>query len=310
MVKHPKEQLGVQLPDRSARFILIVGLWLVALPALAASAEGVIGIPGSYVTAKGDTLLDIARHYDLGYVEIRAANPGVDPWMPGAGKTITLPTQNVLPDGPRRGIVINLAEMRLYYFPPQGPPRSFPVGIGKEGRETPPGQTTIRGKRLHPTWVPTASERAEDPELPAAVPPGPDNPMGDYALYLGWAGYAIHGTNKPDGVGRRVSNGCIRMYPEDIATLFPLVAVGTPVAIVDQPAKAGWLGGVLYLEVHPAQSDADWLESAEEPLAPEAIDAEPIAIKAAGSQADRLDWYAIALAAEQRSGIAVPVLRR
>jgi L,D-transpeptidase ErfK/SrfK len=306
-----RHALAPIIKGRSLGTIFVIGAALFAGALTSASPAGdLIGVPTAYVTREEDTLLDIARTYDLGYVEIRAANPGVDPWLPGAGKSLTLPTQNVLPDAPRRGIVINLAELRLYYFPSKGEPHSFPIGIGGEGKETPIGRTEIASKRVHPAWIPTKSEHEEDPDLPAAVPPGPDNPMGDYALYLGWKGYAIHGTNKPYSIGRRDSHGCIRMYPEDIETLFRLAAVGTPVTVVDQPAKAGWSGDVLYLEVHPEQSDADWLESQGEPRSPGAVDAEAIVLKAAGGQADRLDWYAIALAEEQRNGVPVPVIRR
>jgi L,D-transpeptidase ErfK/SrfK len=283
---------------------------LTSMAAHGAPTDDVIGLPSLYVTVAKDTLLDVARSYDLGYVEIRAANPGIDPWLPGAGKTLKLPTQHVLPDAPHRGIVINLPELRLYYFPAQGAPVSFPIGIGGEGKETPVGHTRVVAKRVHPTWIPTKSEHEENPDLPAVVPPGPDNPMGDYALYLGWQGYAIHGTDRPYSIGRRDSHGCIRLYPEDIEKLFHLVAVGTPVAVVDQPAKAGWTGGMLYLEIHPKLSDADSLESQGKPRSSDPIDAEAVVLKAAGEEADDLDWHRIGLAERQRSGIAVPVMRR
>ncbi len=270
-----------------------------------------IGIPTIYVTREEDTLLDIARLYDAGYVEIRAANPEIDPWLPGAGKRIKVPTQHLLPNAPRRGIVINLAELRLYYYPAEGgEPQSFPIGIGGEGKETPVGRTAVVRKAVHPTWIPTASERAEDPDLPSVVPPGPDNPMGDYALYLGWRQYAIHGTNRPYGVGRRVSHGCIRLYPEDIAALFKLVKIGTPVTVVNQQVKTGWSGGELYLEVHGSQEDADMLETKGRPATPEAIDADRQVIAAAGDAAGRLDWYAIHLAEIRRDGLPVQVTRR
>jgi L,D-transpeptidase ErfK/SrfK len=275
----------------------------------AAPGGDIVGSPMTYVTEEQDTLLDVARAYDLGYVEIRAANPGMDPWLPGAGKTVTLPTQFVLPNAPRRGMVINLPELRLYYFPPRGEPRSFPIGIGGEGKETPVGRTRIADKRPHPVWVPTKSEHAEDPDLPPAVGPGPDNPMGDYALYLGWKGYAIHGTNKPYSIGRRDSHGCIRLYPEDIEWLYRETATGTPVTVVNQPAKAGWSGGELYLEVHPTQQDADALEAEGMPRSTEAIDADDLVIKAAGADAARLDWYTIHLAEARRDGVAVQVTR-
>jgi L,D-transpeptidase ErfK/SrfK len=153
----------------------LAGVALSPMPETSAAPAGdVIGVAATYVTREQDTLLDIARLYGLGYVEIRAANPGMDPWLPGAGKTVTLPTQFVLPTAPRRGMVINLPELRLYYFLPRGEPRSFPIGIGGEGKETPVGHTRIADKRPHPIWVPTKSEHAEDPDLPPAVGPGPD----------------------------------------------------------------------------------------------------------------------------------------
>jgi len=287
------------------RFLII----LLAAPALGEAAErgSFIGQPNFYKTTQDDTLLDIARAHDLGYDEIRAANPGVDPWLPGAGRLLTLPTLHLLPDTPRRGIVINLPELRLYYFPVKGEPLSFPIGIGGEGKETPVGHTQIVQKRTHPTWFPTASERAADPELPERVPPGPDNPMGDFALYLGWRGYAIHGSNKPYSIGRRDSSGCIRMYPEDIATLFKLVGPGTPVTVVDQTVKLAWSGGELYLEIHPDQADAEAVEATGKPRSFLAIDADELVSKAAGAEASRLNWYAIHLEESRRSGIIVRI---
>jgi L,D-transpeptidase ErfK/SrfK len=213
----------------------------------------------------------------------------------------------VLPHAPRRGIVINLPELRLYYFPGAGEPLSFPIGIGGEGAETPAGRTVVTFKRAHPSWIPTASEHAEDPELPAAVRPGPDNPMGDFALYLGWRGYAIHGTNRPYSIGRRDSHGCIRMYPEDIAILFALVTPGTSVTVVDEPVKVGWQAGELYLEVHWDQADAESLETYGVPRAEIAADADDIVAKAAGADVDRLNWYTIHLAENRRDGVPVQI---
>jgi L,D-transpeptidase ErfK/SrfK len=282
---------------------------LLAAEPSSARMSDVIGVPTSYVTREEDTLLDIAKDRDLGYVEIRAANPGIDPWLPGAGKTVILPSQHVLPEAPRRGIVINLSELRLYYYPLHGEPQTFPIGIGGEGKETPVGHTVIAAKRTHPVWIPTKSEHEEDPDLPLSVGPGPDNPMGDYALYLGWKGYAMHGTNKPYSIGRRDSHGCIRLYPDDIAWLYRAVGPGTPVTVVDQPAKVGWMGGELYLEVHPTQADADALESEGAPHSTEAIDADDLVVKAAGWDAPRLDWYTIHLAETRRDGVPVQVTR-
>ncbi len=289
---------------RPVRFLAVAALAL-----MSAAAPPLIGIPTRYVTQEEDTLLDVARAYDVGYVEMRAANPGVDPWLPGKGRELIVPTQHLLPDAPHRGIVINLAELRLYYFPDKGEPRSFPLGIGGEGKETPVGRTRIAAKRPHPVWIPTPSEHAENPDLPQSIGPGPDNPMGEYALYLGWKGYAVHGTNKPYSIGRRDSHGCIRMYPEDIEWLYRTVAIGTPVTVVDQPAKVGWSGGELYLEVHPTQQDADALEQKGVPLSTLASDADDLIVKTAGFDAGRLDWYTIHLAEIRRDGIPLQVTR-
>jgi L,D-transpeptidase ErfK/SrfK len=211
-----------------------------------------------------DTFVDIARAYDLGYDELVDANPGVDPWLPGEGTRIVLPTQFVLPDGPRTGIVLNLAAKRLFYFPKPaaGEPAvviTHPVGIGREGWQTPLGTTKVVAKTKDPVWVVPPSIRkehaAQGNPLPARVPPGPDNPLGRHALRLGFPSYLIHGTNKPSGIGMRVSHGCIQLFPEDIESLFGQVAVGTPVRIVNQPVLLGWRDGNLYLEVHPPLED-------------------------------------------------------
>ncbi len=259
---------------------------------------------------KDETLIDIALRERLGFVELRAANPGIDPWIPKVGATLVLPTAHLLPDAPRQGIVVNLADQRLYHFPPGAPPVSFPVGIGRAGCETPTGETRIVRKREHPTWVPPASIRAERPDLPASVPPGPWNPLGDHALDLGWESFAIHGTNQPLGIGRRVSHGCLRLYPADIAALFDSVEVGTEVRVLDQPVKFGWSGGELYLEVHPTQLQADELEASTGRVTPEPVfglDAK--LLRAAGKAAVRLDWRRIKATARERRGIPIQITR-
>lgn len=217
------------------------------------------------VTAReDDTLFDLARRYNLGIGEIVAANRGVDQWLPGAGTQIVLPTRHVLPDAPRHGLVLNLSAMRLFYFPKaldSATPQviTHPIGIGREGWRTPQGISKIVKKVVNPTWYVPQSilkehAQAGDP-LPAKVPPGPDNPLGAFALRLGLAGYLIHGTNKPAGIGMRVSHGCVQLYPEDIEALFARVPSETPVRIVNQPYLAGWRDGELYLQAYPLLSE-------------------------------------------------------
>lgn len=216
--------------------------------------ETVIGEILHYTVSDNETLLDIARTYDLGYNQIVLANPGVDPWIPPKGLKLVIPKMFVLPPESRTGIIINLPEMRLYYFRREGENLvvyTAPVGIGTEGKLTTEGLYIIYRKKEKPYWHVPESIRKKDPTLPPVVPPGPDNPLGDYALYLSREAYAIHGTNRPWGIGRRVSHGCIRLYPEDIEALFPLVPIGTPVKVIYQPTKLGLKGNTVYLQVFP-----------------------------------------------------------
>lgn len=211
-----------------------------------------------------DTFTDIARAYDLGFDELVQANPGVDPWLPGAGTRVVLPTRFILPDAPREGIVLNIGIKRIFFYPkvaPGEPPLviTHPVGIGRDGWATPTGTTTVVAKVKDPVWTVPPSIRKEHAEagdpLPAQVGAGPDNPLGAFALRLGFPSYLIHGTNKPSGIGMRVSHGCVQLFPEDIESLFSQVPVGTTVRIVNQPQLVGWQAGNLYLEVHPALED-------------------------------------------------------
>jgi L,D-transpeptidase ErfK/SrfK len=213
-----------------------------------------------------DTLSDIARRFNLGYEEVVRANPGIDPWLPGVGREVILPTQFVLPDAPREGLVINLAQLRVFYYPKvkTGEPRTVithPIGIGKVGWQTPEGSTKVISKKKNPTWTPPASVRKEHREagdpLPAVVPPGPDNPLGTHMMTLGWPSYLIHGTNKPYGVGMRSSHGCMRFYPEDIAELYDKIPVGTKVTVVNQPFVFGWHQDALYVQAFPILEDDD-----------------------------------------------------
>ena len=257
-----------------------------------------------------DTLLDIARRHGIGQEEILGANPGVDRWLPGAGTRVTIPSRYVLPSLPHEGLVLNLPEMRLYYFPPVEPGEravmhTYPVSVGRMDWATPLGKTKLVAKQKDPPWYPPESIRKEHEEqgdpLPRVVPPGPDNPLGGYALRLGIPGYLIHGTNKAFGVGMRVSHGCIRMLPEDIEVLFPQVPVDTPVRIINQPAKVGWYGGDLYLEVYPPLEE-DWagIEALVEDVFRE-ID------RALSKRPAELDDQAIERAILQQTGVPVVI---
>ncbi|MFZ9125168.1 MAG: L,D-transpeptidase family protein [Steroidobacteraceae bacterium] len=266
-----------------------------------------IGEPRQASARHEDTLLDLARRYKLGYEEIINANPGVDPWMPGAGVRIELSKRRILPAAERRGIVINLPEHRLYFFTPDGTEvYSYPVSIGKMDWNTPLGATRIVSKVKDPPWYPPESVRREHAAkgdiLPAVVPAGPDNPLGRYAMRLGIPGgaYLIHGTNRPAGVGMQVTHGCMRLYPEDIEALFGMAAVNTPVTIVNQPFKVGWRDGRLWVEVHPALK-----EDVVEP--PTMTDLARLVVEAARQSLVPIDWSAVQQAYLETRGMPVPV---
>jgi L,D-transpeptidase ErfK/SrfK len=260
-----------------------------------------------------DTLADFARDYGLGFDEIVAANPGVDPWLPGEGTKVLLPTQYILPDAPRKGVVINLATLRLFYYPePEADGAqtvvTHPIGIGREGWRTPQGRFRIIQKVEDPVWRVPASIRREhaamgDP-LPPVVAAGPDNPLGAFAMRLNRPQYLIHGTNKPYGVGMRVSHGCIRLYPEDIARLFPEVPLGTPVRIVNQPYLAGWLDGRLFLEAHkPLAENAKRWKGSLKPM-------EKAVLRKAGDRRDLVDWAQAEKVAKAELGVPFTVTQQ
>ncbi len=234
---------------------------------LTSPTQSVVGEPQVVFARAEDTFSDLAREYGLGYDEIVAANPGINPWLPGENTAVLLPTQYVLPDVPRQGIVLNIATKRLFYFPEaddDGTQKvlTYPIGIGRVGWETPLGSTTVVSKARDPSWWVPLSVRREHAEmgdpLPKVVPPGPDNPLGTRVLKLEMPGYLIHGTNAPYGVGMRVSHGCVRLYPENIELLYELVAIGEVVTIINEPYQLGRLDGELYFEAHmPLEDDAD-----------------------------------------------------
>ena len=261
-------------------FLHLAAVTLVTAPVYADIFElppegyDVIGSVSTVTARYEDTLVDVARRHGLGYYDVVRANPGVNVWVPGEGVEIVLPNRFVLPPGPRKGLVLNLAEYRMYYYPEpkEGEPAyvyTYPMSIGRMDWETPLGKTSIVAMAKDPAWYPPQSVRDEhaadgDP-LPRIVPPGPENPLGTRALRLGLPGYLIHGTNRPAGVGMRVSHGCVRMFPEDIEFLFERIKVKTPVRIINVPVKIGWDGEELVAEVHP-------LLEAAQPLVDESLE--------------------------------------
>jgi L,D-transpeptidase ErfK/SrfK len=258
----------------------------------------VVGAIGSYDVSGDESLHEVAVKKGLGYNEIADANPGIDPWMPREGTKLVIPTLWVLPEAPFEGIVVNLAEMRLFHYIEAGGRklvRTYPVGIGTEAFDTPTGSFTIKEKLEDSFWVVPESVREEDPSLPAVVPPGPDNPLGAFGLRLSNTAYLIHGTNRPFGIGRRVSHGCIRMYPEDIKELHGAVEPGAPVSIIYQPVKFGSRGGVLYVEVHSYFNTAA------------ALMREAVAILKRRGFLDKVDMALLRRAIEERTGVPVPV---
>ena len=228
--------------------------------------QTVIGSPRTYTVQHKDTLLDIARFFDLGYNEITAAHPDIDPWIPKKGSTLSIPTFWILPKSRFKGMVVNIPEMRMYYYPPedkridQRVVLTYPVGLGREEWPTPRTPFRIRGKTANPTWVIPQSIKEErikekgwsENSIAGGIA---ENPLGKYRLELSLSqasgAYAIHGTNNPWAVGRLVTHGCIRLYPEDIARFFDIVRVGSPGELTYQPVKIGMQHGRVYIEAHP-----------------------------------------------------------
>ncbi len=259
-----------------------------------------------------DTLVDIARRNDLGFDEIVIANTGVDAWLPGTDTPVRLPQRYLLPEGPREGIVINVAEMRLYYFPKVkkgdvATVETYPISIGRSDWNTPLVTTRITRKVKDPVWYPPASLKAEriqngDPPLDDVYKAGPDNPLGQFALYLSIPSYLIHGTNRLFGIGMQVTHGCMRLYPEDIERLYQTVPVGTGVRIVNQPVKTGWHEGVLYLEIHP------WLEGTPEALIRNEVFLPEKVQSALVEYPDYpVDWHAVELARIESDGTPIAI---
>lgn len=301
-----------------ARVLLLAALLMVAAMRaglavtwlLPPEGSRLVGNTFSVVVPQGNTepLESFAATYSQGLSNMLEANPGVDPFLPAAGMTLLIPQQLILPDTKREGIVINVAEMRLYYYPPDtNTVEVLPIGIGQAGRETPRNWVTrVERKQEAPAWVPTANTRREyesrGEALPAMVPPGPENPMGRYAIYIGRL-YAIHGTNARFGIGLRVSQGCIRLRDADIKYLFDNVPVGTRVQIIDRPVKfTTEPDGSRWLEVHEplSRNRVEFESNKRVPLS-----VQPVLRKA--MQEGSVNAAAVTEAMERRSGMPVQI---
>jgi len=280
--------------------------------------DEVVGNVGVYVLKENDNFLALAQKLRVGFNELVEANRGIDPWIPRAGERIIIPTRYVLPNVKQSGVVVNLAELRLYYFHPAVAGidtrvvSTYPISVGKSDQwGTPLAQTKIIGKRAKPNWYPPKSIRAEheaknDP-LPAVVAAGPDNPLGDYALRLGLTGYLIHGTNVPEGIGMRVTHGCIRMHPAGIEQLFSEVSVNTEVQIINQPYKVGWLNNKLYIESH---AEIEEYQKAASKNLTQFVQA--VVKQTSGQEAYQvaINWEEGYLQARNKHGIPIPIAHR
>jgi len=272
---------------------------------IVAKEDDVIGRLAVIRLEEEDTLPDIARHFSLGINTVRAANPGIDIWVPETGERILLPLSFILPDTPRKGIVINLAAMRLYYFKENGKllaVSTYPVGVGTTERPTPMGKMYVTRKKFRPTWHVPASiaedHREKGDPLPSKVPPGPLNPLGEHALYLSKSGYLVHGTNKPASIGLRATNGCIRLYPENIKSLYENTPVKTPVKIVNQPYLVGQRDGIVYIEAHTPFEESGTTELKKAYAKLRNIEKKP---------GHALDWAKVKEAVAEARGVPVPI---
>ena len=277
---------------------------------LPTNGDTIVGRFQHATLSASDTFVDIARLYNIGYNELVAANPNVDPWLPSEGAQVVIPSQYVLPNVPWVGIVVNIAEMRMYYFPEANDGETplvytFPIGIGRDNWETPLGNFKVVEKMDNPIWTAPQSvldeAKREGREIAAVVPPGPDNPLGDHALMLDAPGYLIHGTNKPLTIGRRVSHGCMRMYPEDVEQLIRRVPRGVPVKIIDEPTKVGRKDNVLYVEIHPPLKK---VKNGEMELRTNTV---ALIEEFAGNDLTHETWKRVFNVASQLSGVPVPV---
>ena len=271
-------------------------------------SSDIIGKEVKYTVREKETLIDIARKFDISFADIMSANGRIDPWLPKINRKILIPKRHIMPSVKRDGIIINLGDLRIYFYKNHLLIGTYPIGIGRSGWETPLGLAEVIEKKIDPFWIPPDSVREEDPSLPKIVAPGEENPLGTRAIYLSMPSYLIHGTNKPYGVGMKVSHGCIRMYPEDVESLFDLVEVGTKVNIINEPIKVGWHNNDLYIEVHqlPAYaSEKNTLENKDRrnlyPLATTMVQ------KVAGVNITEVDWQVVFKSVIEAKGIPTKI---
>ncbi len=293
------------LKNTQHALVMLACLFL-STAAWAAPYQGAsIGTLKTTTIQKGELLMDVAEKYQIGYAQLLAANPTIDPWLPRPGTKVILPDWHLLPNTVHEGLVLNTGELRLYYYPPGGAkPLTFPIGIGREGLNTPMGTTTIVAKKKDPEWRPTPRMRQEDPELPEVVRAGKDNPLGAYALYLGWPSYRIHGTNKPKAIGRRASSGCVRMYEGQIQWMFENVPVGTKLTSINQPVKMARIDGQIYIEAEPNDIQIDELEYKNRQVTVDIQDGVIGKIREfAGPDIQRIDWVKVRNTLIERNGI-------
>ena len=291
------------------KITIIIILFSINLNLFSSQEEELLGNLSYYKIENNDNLIEIARKNNLSFPEIMIANPKIDdPWMLNEGEIIILPKRHILPDSKKEGIVVNKGDLRVYFYGDDSKILSYPIGIGRGDWETPTGSTKITGKKKNPYWTVPKSILEEEPHWPKVVKPGPENPLGTRAIYLSMTGYLLHGTNKPWGVGMKVSHGCIRLFPENIEELFDYVRVGQKVEIVDQPVKAGWYGGVLYLEVHtmhPYGLEANQGLKPNIRLLPKAAS---IIQAKAGVYIGRVNWENVTKIVKKASGIPEAIL--
>ena len=296
MIKYKMRLIGI---------LILLAQFVLAADANAAGSYvydpqgNVVGLVRHHIVGQDETFYEVARLYGLGYNEMESANAGINPWVPGVGKSVIVPTKWVLPsESGKFDIIVNLAEMRIYrFFNSEGRDyiTSYPIGVAIEGFYTPQAEFSISDKIKEPNWYVPDSVRQQNPELPKVVLPGADNPLGKFALRLSDTAYFIHGTNKPLGIGKRVSHGCIRLYPEDIEQLFSLVRLGERVSVVYEPVKLGIKSGRVYLEVHDDYLDLSDLDDLAHKL-----------LEDRGLQGN-VDPVRVATAIEERSGVPVVI---